>query len=163
VFVEQRDDRCEQLEAAIEEFWGRRGGCPPNVRVRIDNRSFVEVGEEILGRLGAKRHLIPTLALIDPFGFGGAPMELVARLFGHGSPKSEVIFNFLVDSVNRWATAGNVDERLGELFGCDDYRNAPPSGDPRRLKYLRRLSKQHRGRSRRSGPMRRAGVTFHRF
>jgi three-Cys-motif partner protein len=138
VFVEQRDDRCAQLEATIDEFWGRRGGRPPNVHVRIDNRTFVEVGEEILEQIRPNRHLIPTLALIDPFGFGGAPMDLIARLFGQGSPKSEVIFNYLVDSVNRWATAGNVDERLGELFGCDDYRDAPATGD-RRLSYLRRL------------------------
>jgi three-Cys-motif partner protein len=139
VFVEQRGDRCAQLEATIAEFWGRRGGCPANVHVRIDNRSFVEVGGEILEQLGSNRHLIPTLALIDPFGFGGAPMDLIARLFGHGSRKSEVIFNYLVDSVNRWATAGNVDEHLGELFGCDEYRDAPPTGHPRRLGYLRQL------------------------
>jgi three-Cys-motif partner protein len=138
IFVEQREDRCAHFEATVNEFWGRRGGCPQNVHVRIDNRAFADVGEELLEQMGDNRHLVPTLALIDPFGFAGAPMDLIARLFGEGSPKSEVIFNYLVDSVNRWATAGNVDERLGELFGCNDYRDAPAGGDDR-LRYLRRL------------------------
>lgn len=138
LFIEERADRAEQLEAEVDEFGGRRGGRPPNVQVRFDNRSFVDVGNDLLESFGAGRHLIPTLALVDPFGFVGAPIELIGRLFGHGSAKSEVIFNFLVDSVNRWATAGNVDDRLGELFGCDDFRNAPETGR-RRLAFLRRL------------------------
>ena len=69
--------------------------------------------------------MAPTFAFIDPFGYKDVPLYLVAELVGF--PKCELFIYFDFNSVNRFATAGIVDEHFDRLFGTDEYKNAPAS------------------------------------
>ncbi len=129
-FIEADPERAERLERNLDEFETVRGGLPKNVLWSVENRPFIESVREFLDGLEKNHRLIPAVALVDPFGFSGVPMAEIAELLRW--PKCELIFNFMFDPINRWATAGNVDHHLTELFGCDEYKNAPTSGQARK-------------------------------
>lgn len=95
--------------------------------------TFVEAAEDLTKTLEEQqKRLAPTFAFIDPFGFSGVPLALIARLLSFD--KCEVFFNFMYDFVNRFATAGNVDHHLEAIFGTDEYLTAGvyDSADQRR-------------------------------
>ena len=48
------------------------------------------------------------------------------RLFA--SDKGELLIYLDLNSLIRFGTSGIVDERLDDLFGSDDYKNAPATG-----------------------------------
>jgi len=61
--------------------------------------------------------LAPTFAFVDPFGWTGMPMELLARLLNY--PSCEVFINFMVGFVNRFVTHPHQGSNMNELFGLD--------------------------------------------
>jgi three-Cys-motif partner protein len=132
LFLEPESDRAESLERRLVEFAAERGGLPHKIRYHVRQSTFVDAATEIVSTLEEqKSQLAPTFAFIDPFGFSGVPIELIGRLLDFD--KCEVFFNLMYDYINRFATAGNVDRHLREVFGCDDYRSAGalPEGRPR--------------------------------
>lgn len=148
LFVEADPQRHASLEREIADFWATRvGGQPKNVRVKLYNDQFASVAEELVTYTREqKKQLAPTLAFIDPFGWSGVPLALIADLLSFD--KCEVLFNFMFDSVNRFF----ADERPGvarhfdELFGTEESEHraaASLSGDERkhflRDLYMRRL------------------------
>lgn len=122
LFVEADPARYASLEAEIAAFWSRRaGGQPKNIRVQLYNDEFASVATELVTYTREqKKQLAPTLAFIDPFGWSGVPLALIADLLSFD--KCEVLFNFMFDSVNRFV----ADERPGvarhfaELFGSGE-------------------------------------------
>ncbi len=143
LFVEADAARFASLKLELERFWATLpGGQPPNVRVHLFNEEFAAVAEEIVGHTREqKMRLAPTLAFIDPFGWSGVPLGLIAELLSF--EKCEVLFNFMFDSVNRFV----ADERPGvarhfaELFGTDEAEHqaaASLSGEERK-NFLRDL------------------------
>lgn len=107
LFIEKEADRCHSLEEELESFWeSRPGGRPANINITVVHGEFANVAREIVQSLRERgQDLAPTLAFIDPFGWSGVPMNLIADLlaFNH----CEVLFNFMFDSVNRFV----ADER----------------------------------------------------
>jgi hypothetical protein len=57
--------------------------------------------------------------MIDPFGFGGIPFELMKRLLDN--PGCELFVSFMVDSINRWLAhpAENIRAHIRDAFGSD--------------------------------------------
>jgi three-Cys-motif partner protein len=141
LFVEADAARFASLEAEIAAFWSRlSGGQPKNVRAHLYNDEFASVAAELVTHTREqKKQLAPTLAFIDPFGWSGVPLGLIADLLSFD--KCEVLINFMFDSVNRFV----ADERPGvarhfaELFATDEAEHqaaAALTGDER--KYLLR-------------------------
>lgn len=129
-FIEAEPARAMLLEQNLTQLEADRGGLPKNVQWGVEQCAFMQSVHAFLDGLEANRRLIPAVALVDPFGFSGVPMKDIGQFLRW--PKCEVIFNLMFDSINRFATAGNVDRHLEELFGSAEYRNAPSSGLPRR-------------------------------
>lgn len=129
LFCEPERDRAAALELRLGEFAAARGGLPSNVTYQVRAMTFAEAATSLADELEEqKARLAPTFAFIDPFGFSGVPLELIARLLSFD--KCEVFFNFMYDFVNRFATSGQVDEHLDAIFGTDEYRQVGTCGTP---------------------------------
>ncbi|HLG69796.1 MAG TPA: three-Cys-motif partner protein TcmP [Chloroflexota bacterium] len=102
LFIEKDRARFESLRSEIQKFWAAvPTGQPPNVKYQVANAEFADVAEELVAKLGANgRQIAPTFAMIDPFGWKGVPMKIIAELLA--APRTEVFFTFMYDSINRW-------------------------------------------------------------
>jgi three-Cys-motif partner protein len=131
VFVEPDRGNFQNLGAELKAFWLSRGGQPENVRVTTFNGTFEDAAQGVLDSLGGKS-LAPTFALIDPFGWKGLPIDVIARLLAY--KKCEVFVNFMIDHVNRFVELDDVQSSIQELFGTTT-EHLPPAemkGDDRR-------------------------------
>ena len=131
LFNEADAKRHASLEVELGKFAASRPGgkVPPNVKVHSSNLTFGKVAGDLLDGMPPRQQLVPIFAFIDPFGFSDCSIELIKRLLAY--PKAELLIYFDFNNINRFATAGNVDPHLTELFGTDEYKNAPPSGTAR--------------------------------
>ncbi|MGA1813821.1 three-Cys-motif partner protein TcmP [Frondihabitans sp. 4ASC-45] len=137
VFTENHAERFASLEQVVEAERVARGGWPEHVKVIVENKNFTEVAEDILGSLGHK-DLAPTFAFLDPFGYKDVPMDVIRRLMSYS--KSELFIYFDINSLNRFATAGQqVDVHFEALYGTTEFKNAPAAGDPGRQQFLHDL------------------------
>ena len=143
IFVEQHPGRFLELQNQVETLWQAvEGGKPPNVVVRIVNDRFEDSAKEIVSGLGGKA-LIPTVAFVDPFGFSNVPIDVLCRLVA--SPRCEVLFSFMYDSVNRFVEHPNdqIHDHLHGLFGTATYRSAAELDTPaERRDFLHGLFRQ---------------------
>lgn len=137
MFNEQDAERYAILKAQITALGYEAGGFPAHLNVEVANRNFHDLGEELLAGMRADQGLAPTFFFIDPFGYRDVPLDLIQRLLRF--PACEMLIYFDFNSVNRFGTAGNVDEHFEALFGTDEFKNAPPAGDPGRGEYFRDL------------------------
>ncbi|MFE2565262.1 three-Cys-motif partner protein TcmP [Streptomyces mirabilis] len=120
-FCESKKDRFESLTQQIEGYKEANQPWPKNVKVQLVNSEFSETATNLIDHLrNQKRRLAPTFAFVDPFGFSGLPMSILAELLSFAS--CELFVNYMVDHVNRFATAGNVDHHLEDLFGTSEYK-----------------------------------------
>lgn len=123
IFNESEPDRHQKLQEVIEGYKAEHQPWPRNVRVEIECDSFENLAEDLLGLLAEqKANLAPTFAFVDPFGVKGLPMELLGRLLAFDRCELLVYFDF--NTVNRFGSAGNIDDRLTELFGTDLFKQA---------------------------------------
>lgn len=136
LFNEQDPARFASLEEQIARLEQEVGGFPPNVHINLENQNFHDLGDEILGSMKKNEGLAPTFFFVDPFGYKDVPLGLMQKLLAFRACEMLIYFDF--NSVNRFATAGNVDDRFEALFGTAGFKNAPASG-PERQEYLRDL------------------------
>jgi len=136
VFNEQDNLRHASLADLLEQERVRRGGWPENLRIVVENQNFRDVAEGILTGLGSKS-LAPTFAFLDPFGYKDIPMSLIKRLMSYS--RSELFVYLDINSLTRFATAGNVDEHFTALYGTDEFKDAPRDGAPGRKEFLHDL------------------------
>ena len=95
LFVEANSDNAASLQAEIDAFRAARAPWPDNVKIEVVNDKFDATANAIIDQLREqKSRLAPTFAFIDPFGYSGLPMDLLADLLAH--PKTEVFVNFMV-------------------------------------------------------------------
>lgn len=148
IFVEADAQRYASLEETIAGFWSaRQGGQPQNVRVELYNDEFADVAHQLVTLMREqKKQLAPTLAFIDPFGWSGVPLALIADLLSFD--RCEVLFNFMFDSVNRFVAdeRPGIERHFADLFGTEEAEHraaASRIGDERkgflRDMYMRRL------------------------
>lgn len=128
LFVESDSRRVESLETEIAALKEHYQPWPEDVKVQVMNSKFESAVDELLRYLREqKANLAPTLAFVDPFGFSGMPMSLLSQLTAYN--QCEVVVNFMYDHINRFASAGNVDPVLTDLFGTDEYLSVEHHAD----------------------------------
>lgn len=133
VFNEKDKERYTVLDSVIEEL--KQGEWPSHVKVTKLNENFQDLAEDIVEYMDEQRaNLAPTLAFLDPFGYQDTPIDTINRLLSFD--KCELLIYFDYNSANRFGTAGNVDQHFEALFGTDEYKKAPPAGDPTRGKFF---------------------------
>lgn len=126
VFNEWDPQRFASLQEVLAEAKVSKSPWPANVHVLESNQNFQDLARQLLDSIAPNKQLAPTFAFIDPFGYRDVPMSTIRDLVSHRSCELFIYFDF--NSVNRFATAGNVDEHFSGLFGCDEFKNAPPEG-----------------------------------
>jgi three-Cys-motif partner protein len=115
LFIEERKDRADRLSNEIEAL-----KCPASFKTEVKCGEFAPTLTAILNKLAEKDlELAPTFAMIDPFGFGGIPFELMKRLLDN--PSCELFVSFMVDSINRWLEHPdeNIRAHIRDAFGSD--------------------------------------------
>ncbi len=118
IFVEKDRPRYEHLKEVIDGI-----DKPRNVRCRTVHGEFTEELGKILDDIEAReKQLAPALVMVDPFGFAGVPLELLARVAKHD--RSEFLISFMYESISRWLGHPKLEETFDRLFGCADWRDA---------------------------------------
>ena len=114
--VEANEDNAESLDREIEKFKVEHAPWPANVKTIVVNEKFDVTAAALIEHLREqKRRLAPTFAFIDPFGYSGMPMELLADLLNHS--RSEVFINFMVGHVQRFIERDGQEKAISDLFG----------------------------------------------
>lgn len=117
-FIEANRDNANSLIREIDAFKATRAPWPENVKVQVINDKFDVTAKEMIGHLREqKRTLAPTFAFVDPFGYSGLPMDLMADLLAY--PRTEVFVNFMVGHVQRFITRDGQENAMRSLFGMD--------------------------------------------
>lgn len=134
IFVESDKDHAAHLRRVI-------GGIstPPQFKISIIEGEFRDRLASILDRLEAdKKSLAPTFAFVDPFGFSGIPMSLMARILKF--QRCEVFVNIMVDFINRFLEHPNdaVTAHFPETFGTSTVLDIP-KGSGNRLDQILNL------------------------
>ncbi|WP_328525643.1 three-Cys-motif partner protein TcmP [Kribbella sp. NBC_00359] len=123
LFIEHDEENAASLQEAIDAFraaWAAENDrpFPDNVKTRVVNGTFEQEAQAMCDWLAEqKRSLAPTFAFVDPFGWTGLPMKLLAELLNHKS--CEVFINFMVGFINRFIEHPDQTENMNELFGLD--------------------------------------------
>ena len=130
LFVENHSKRHNHLKHIVSEQT-----YPKNFEIEIREDEFSTVLKEELDHLDETgSDNAPVFAFIDPFGFSGLPLELLARLLKR--PRTEIFILFARDAVNRWLNTESVANHMADLFGLDAIE-IPADAD--RVEYLRAL------------------------
>lgn len=120
LFVDERGDRIHHLENEIS-LLKKLGNFPSNFHVGCTVNEFENTLTGMLDKIQRDGHrLAPTFAFIDPFGFKGAPFDVVKRLLAN--QRTEVFINIMIDYVNRFALHPSPVDRqhIKDLLGASD-------------------------------------------
>ncbi len=125
IFVEAEQDNFQRMKVEVEKFLSEKGS-PKNVKVSYLNDKFANIldNSKIENIIHSKT---PLFAFIDPFGFSATPMDVLCEITR--MPKSEILLNLSMNSINRFFTAGNVAERLDELFNLSTQERLEKLGE----------------------------------
>jgi three-Cys-motif partner protein len=117
-FIEANSDNATSLAQEIDAFKASRAPWPSNVKVNVINEKFDVTANAIINKLREqKKTLAPTFAFVDPFGYSGLPMDLLAELLSY--PRTEIFVNFMVGHVQRFIERDGQEEAMRSLFGMD--------------------------------------------
>ena len=125
-FIEANPESAAHLRCKLSHVQ-----VPPQFKIAVIEQDFASAIEQVLDNLqSAKKVLAPTFAFVDPFGFSGIPLSLMARILRY--PKCEVFVNIMVDFINRFLEHPNdsIVAHFPQTFGTDDVLHIPAqSGD----------------------------------
>jgi three-Cys-motif partner protein len=114
--VEANKDNAESLEREIAAFKEAKAPWPRNVKTVVVNEVFDVQATAMIDHLREqKRKMAPSFVFVDPFGYSGLPMDLLAELLNYG--RSEVFINFMVGHVQRFVEREGQDRAISGLFG----------------------------------------------
>ena len=136
LFIEKDKERAKHLRSVLESQFPDL----PNdgMKYEVITGDFATTVNLLLRKIedeGAQ--LAPTFAFLDPFGFSGLPMSLIARLLSYN--KCEVLITFMVGFVNRFCDELRSDA-LKELYGTSDWEQVRFITNPEeRRKFLLEL------------------------
>lgn len=114
--VEANKENAESLEKEIAALKAEKAPWPANVKTYVINDKFDVTATAMIEHLREqKRRMAPTFAFVDPFGYSGLPMDLLADLLDYG--RSEVFVNFMVGHVQRFIERVGQEKAMLDLFG----------------------------------------------
>lgn len=93
----------------------------PRLNVKVHDGEFATIYPLISSSLGSRDNVVPTFALIDPFGWTGVPLSITADLLGR--PKTEVLFNFMHEEITRFLAHKDQPNNFDELFGTRKWKD----------------------------------------
>lgn len=138
MFNEQDKGCAKHLYDLVDDVEKSRQPWPSNVTNYIINKTFVDNATEMLDHLDSRNtRLAPTFAFVDPVGVKATPMSVLQRLTNF--PKGELLVYFAHDAVLRFCGAGNIDGKLTDLFGTDEYKGADLLSGQQRSQFLHDL------------------------
>jgi three-Cys-motif partner protein len=104
---------------------------PTWVRCNVFDGEFAPLLSSMLDKFEAEgSQLAPTFAFIDPSGFAGVPMGLIARIAKNA--KCECFINFMYEEINRFLSVPSVAEHYDVLFATPKWREIVDEADPDR-------------------------------
>jgi len=101
------------------------------IKALVLEGAFRDHMTELLNAIEADRQrLAPTFAFIDPFGFKGLPMALVARITRN--PRCECLVSFMYENINRFLAhpRTEIQAHYDELFGTEAWREVAEISNP---------------------------------
>jgi three-Cys-motif partner protein len=129
-FVEQHPKRADILRREISRLLDSRGK-PANMHCTV---YAGETFEQAYRKIVSVRETsgAPIFALIDPFGWTGAPMSIIADILKRQS--CEVLMNFMFEEVNRFLSKSDQADNFDALFGSSEWRvHLESSGHQRKV------------------------------
>lgn len=121
VFIEAKKSSYEHL---LKKYTTFRSSHPGLDAVSVDiqrgryNDRIMDVHAQLLKRAAGAA---PVFYFIDPFGVKGMPHAVLRRLL---SPqRSEVLFTFMYEEINRFLDTPEFESHLDEMFGESEWRS----------------------------------------
>ena len=111
LFIEKNEERYMHLTSKIKKEY-------PDLflkrKIHIVNDRFDRALSQLLQEIGDST-IISSFVFIDPFGYSGYPLDLLAE-FWNKCKRPEYLITFTVDSINRFSpnTPGAIDELYGD-------------------------------------------------
>jgi len=125
LFVEKEVERADHLRALAAQRT-----LPSNFSVIVEGgTTFEEAFERRYSEFVRNGRLIPTFAFIDPFGWTGAPFNLVSKILSQKS--CEVFINFMYEEINRFIGHPDQVKNFDSFFGTDAWKSCVAQTDPR--------------------------------
>ncbi len=136
LFIEKLKDRCSFLENKIAGM-----KISKKVDTQVVCGEFKDVISSIL-KNGKKKglNLVPSFVFIDPFGFGGIPLNLIKEIMEN--PKCEVLITFMYEEISRFLSLPTNEVHLNETLGTKEWRSVPEGDAKKRLEFLHDLYKK---------------------
>jgi three-Cys-motif partner protein len=130
-FVERDRRTVEALTANIQAL-REQGLVLPSTSITVHARqSFEDAYDQVIAPRLAQLAGAPAFVLVDPFGWTGIPMRIMADLMKR--PSTELLLNFMFEEINRFLSHKDQPENFDALFGCPDWRKTDvPSGHDRK-------------------------------
>ena len=132
IFIEKNQQNADSLRAELDTFKQGYSEWPDNVFIDVYNASFDDHMRSIIATLQEQnKHMAPTFAFVDPFGYTRFPMDLLAAI--GSTPKSELLINFMVGFVHRFIERQGQQRSIRELYGLevDEVLTQLEAGDDR--------------------------------
>lgn len=140
-FIDERQDRTDHLRQELDAI-----NIPSHFKVHVECGQFHEKFAPVLKCVQKSgKHLPPTFAFLDPFGFAGIPFSLIQQLLSQ--KHCEALITFMVDAINRFLECrlDSVFQHIVEVFGTKDCVAIARAGADRitnlRLLYQKQLEK----------------------
>ncbi len=139
IFNEYDSDRFAELGRQLAQIQR-----PSNVKVYLESETFETKATALVSDVQDNGgQLEPTFAFLDPFGPKGMPIHVVKDLLQ--SPKCELFCYLDLNHMIRFGTAGGAsDSVIEQLFGTDEFKQAPRSGAERRDYFIHLYEEQLR-------------------
>ncbi|RLG10208.1 hypothetical protein DRN69_09390 [Candidatus Pacearchaeota archaeon] len=115
-FIEAREDRCKHLKEILREM-----DLPDNMKYEVECSKFDESLTSLFNYLDEqKKHIAPTFAFIDPFGYSHTPFSIISRIMNN--KKCECLINFMSNRVDMTIFNSKIpEEHLDSLFGTEEW------------------------------------------
>jgi len=112
--IESNKQTLENLKKAFSHY------CPDMIEPLYIQDDFDNSINSILDEFERdNKSLAPSFFFIDPFGIS-IKYSTIKRIME--IDKSEILLNFMYDSVQRWLTHSELEDCLSILFGCDSWK-----------------------------------------
>lgn len=116
LFIEAHLKRCDYLKNLLSKIT-----LPDNMKYQVICSKFDETLTSILNDLDEqKKHLAPSFAFIDPFGYSDTPFSVVKRIMSHFM--CEVLITFMYSYIKRAIAKPDQEKHLNILFGTREWR-----------------------------------------